>query len=172
MKRDTCSSVICENHAAKKRRGEITCAGNTLRNTGRDHVPRWIEATASFFRYELAVLWDAEDDHAIIRPMMKSSKMICWILNGHDVVPATLEQWGQFADDQFPERRMVATSEHNGVSVTTLFFGVTDPKLGPVLFETIVLRDGKAIDRARYSTWNEAVLGHAKMVAIAAESSH
>jgi hypothetical protein len=64
------------------------------------------------------------------------------------------------------DRRRVGRDEFGDVSVSTVFLGV-DYGFGggpPILFETMVF--GGALDGEieRYSTWDEAVEGHKKMI--------
>jgi hypothetical protein len=65
--------------------------------------------------------------------------------------------------------RMVAVTQvTREIRVVTVFLGINHsdaPRGAPVLFETRVSGAGGALDRAcwRYSTWEEAVQGHAEM---------
>ena len=86
-------------------------------------------------------------------------------LEGHEAVPATLEEMGHALEDK--DARTVARTETDNGVVSTVFlcinhsYAAGDP---PLLFETLVM--GGTFDDAqvRYTTWDEAVAGHAEMV--------
>jgi hypothetical protein len=99
-----------------------------------------------------------------------------YILVGHEPVEEpdmfTWAYWFQTAD------RHVALTEQDDVRVSTVFLGLDHGWGGvPLLFETMVFRgtttalgrevpaqsDGED-EFARYSTWDEAVAGHQRMV--------
>ena len=69
------------------------------------------------------------------------------------------------------EKRRVAWDSISGFIVSTIFMGINHGHgRRPIWFETMVFREGigdrqlcGSIDQARYSTWNEAVEGHAKI---------
>ena len=88
-----------------------------------------------------------------------------YILDGHTPTQcASLREWGQFFEDT--ERRRVAATEIGDVRVSTVFLGL-DHSFGegpPLLFETMVFGGPLDEEMDRYSTWEEAVEGHAKMV--------
>jgi hypothetical protein len=64
-------------------------------------------------------------------------------------------------------RRRVGLDKIGDVTVATVFLCLDHNILGdePVLFETMVYGDGEWTDQERYSTWAEAVTGHARVVA-------
>lgn len=83
----------------------------------------------------------------------------------HNPVSCTLQEWGALYETMQDKRR-VARYEVEGCTVSTVFLGL-DHGWGegpPILFETMVF--GGALDREmeRYSTWDEAIEGHDRMV--------
>jgi hypothetical protein len=87
-----------------------------------------------------------------------------YILRGHTPVPCddlmSWLRWYETAD------RQVADTIQDDVRVSTVFLGI-DYNLGgegPMLFETMVFRDGHGDERQRYSTWAEAEAGHKRWV--------
>lgn len=61
--------------------------------------------------------------------------------------------------------RKVASNEFDGVIVSTVFLGL-DHSFGgetPILFETLVFNGPMDGEMERYTTWDEAEIGHAKM---------
>ena len=90
-----------------------------------------------------------------------------YILAGHTPVPCDdLHEWAKAYE---ANDRRVAWTALEKFDVSTVFLGI-DHNFGgdgpPILFETMVFRAGESsdIDMDRYSTWEEAEAGHAKMV--------
>ena len=92
-------------------------------------------------------------------------------LDGTKVIPCdNLIEWGEWFEKA---DRQVALTELEGVRVSTIFLGI-DHSFGngkPILFETMVFgkdKDGKCDYRdqecERYTTRDEAIKGHNKMV--------
>jgi hypothetical protein len=88
-----------------------------------------------------------------------------YILNGREPVEEpdllTWAQWFETAD------RHVKLTEQGDVRVSTVFLGL-DHSFGhrpPVLFETMAFVGHESVAQARYCTWAEAELGHARIVA-------
>lgn len=87
-----------------------------------------------------------------------------YVLDGHNAVPEPdLIKWAM----QFEKAdRHVAKTETPKGNVSTVFLGL-DHSFGsgpPLLFETMVF-DGKLDgEQDRYSTWDEAIAGHKRMV--------
>jgi hypothetical protein len=86
-------------------------------------------------------------------------------LDGHEVVPASRDEFtAQFED---PTLRIVASDYLGEVHVSTVFLGLDHAFMGgpPLVFETMVfgLDDGEY--HWRYHTWDEAVAGHARVLA-------
>jgi len=108
-----------------------------------------------------------------------------WKLNpDHTVTPYTgtdeeqVLAWGKDFND---DARFLAQDEIEGMMVSTIFLGI-DHAFGhgpPILFETMWFSAGtrtftfagkeheahEALDQRRYATWDEAMAGHAELVA-------
>lgn len=72
------------------------------------------------------------------------------------------------------ENRVVFQTEIPGGMVSTVFLGL-DHQFGkgpPLLFETMLFRDGESNDCERCSTWLEAEAQHAKMLFKLIEVNH
>ena len=92
-----------------------------------------------------------------------------YILDGHEPVPVDLMTWARWFEDNRDKRRVAATDIFPGkLWVSTVFLGI-DHGFGmgpPLLFETMVFDEsGNDDDCERYTTWEEAEAGHAKIVA-------
>ena len=89
-----------------------------------------------------------------------------YVLDGHKPVPChDLMAWGQWLQSA-PNRVVARTMVREGVEVSTVFLGLDHQfsNGAPLLFETMVFRNGDGQDMDRYSTWDEAVAGHEAMV--------
>lgn len=88
-----------------------------------------------------------------------------YVLRDRIPVACDMMTWSR----EFSEKdRRVAFTDMGSCSVSTVFLGL-DHSFGygpPKLFETMVFSEDKAADEMmeRYSTWDEAVAGHNKMV--------
>jgi hypothetical protein len=97
-----------------------------------------------------------------------------YILNADgDPVPVDLLTWAAWFEDvaQIAHRRIARTTLPDGRLVSTVFLGL-DHRYGdgpPLLFETMVFRDGEEEACDRYTTRAEALAGHARIVAAAQE---
>src|SRR6185437_3643792 len=95
-----------------------------------------------------------------------------YILRGKEVVPCgDVLEWGEWF--QTAERH-VAKTQVGPLTVSTVFLGLNHQFFGgaPLLFETMIFGShaGDEYDESyqdRYSTWDEAVEGHATAVAVA-----
>jgi hypothetical protein len=100
----------------------------------------------------------------------------------HSVEPCDLHQWSEEFED--PSKRVVASDhwptpnadgsnpEDKGVHVSTIFLGLDhsfQPDGPPVLFETMIFGGQHDQYQERYTTYELALLGHAKAVAFAKE---
>lgn len=59
--------------------------------------------------------------------------------------------------------RRVGLTEIEGLEISTVFLAPVDTGLsldGPVMFETLVFKEGTALNSTKYSTWAEAEIGH------------
>lgn len=87
-----------------------------------------------------------------------------FILDGKTLVPEPdLMKWADWFEKA--NRRVARTDTKNG-QISTVFLGV-DHSFGdgpPLLFETLVFGGTLNDEQERYSTWDEAVAGHKKMV--------
>ena len=86
-----------------------------------------------------------------------------YILKGHEVVESNLTEWSEWfsAND-----RKVARDTVNESDISTVFLGL-DHSFGegpPLLFETLVFSGKLDGEMDRYSTWDEAIAGHAAMI--------
>ena len=88
-----------------------------------------------------------------------------YILDGHAVVAEPdLMTWARWFEKA---EQYVSLDEIGDVRVSTVFLGL-DHSFGsgpPLLFETMVFGGPLDQEQDRYSTWDEAVAGHAAMVA-------
>jgi len=60
--------------------------------------------------------------------------------------------------------RQVAFDTVDDLEISTVFLMLNHrfwPKGPPILFETMVFRDGKEVECQRYASWDDAVTGHA-----------
>ncbi len=96
-------------------------------------------------------------------------RLLLWKLNGHTpVVCDSVIEWGTWFETA---DRTVAKYEDpdTGAVVSTIFLGIDHSFsfLGgpPVLFETMVFGGALDGEQARYCTWDQAIEGHAVMVA-------
>lgn len=93
-----------------------------------------------------------------------------YILEGKKAVKvAGLEEWSRRMD--LENKHVAVTEVADGVVVSTVFLGM-DHRYSiygegePLLFETMVFNDyGDDGTQERYSTWEEAEAGHARIVA-------
>ena len=95
-----------------------------------------------------------------------NTERLHYILEGRQPKPvADVLVWAQWFEST---NRVVAQTQVGELWVSTVFLGL-DHSFGhgpPVLFETMVFRgrDGAGEDMWRYSTYDEAEAGHAKVV--------
>ena len=93
-----------------------------------------------------------------------------YVLNDkHEPVPVEFREW-TLVHGSPEDRRVDQTTLPDDKWVSTVFLGM-DHAFGdgpPLLFETMVFTSKKRMSEEsceRYSTWNEAVAGHARIVA-------
>lgn len=102
-------------------------------------------------------------------PESETEMMKLWILEGPDPVEVTIEEWGLWFETH-DEERIVARTKlglRKTILVSTVFLGMDHNFWGegpPILFETMVFRDGHGDEQRRYATWQEAYDGHYEMV--------
>ena len=84
------------------------------------------------------------------------------------VVERDLMRWAEWMSVRMgtDDRVVAQTAIHGGV-VSTVFLGIDDQLADgpPLLFETMIFRDGKACEWYRCATWAEAEAQHAKILA-------
>lgn len=84
-----------------------------------------------------------------------------YILDGHKPVPCEdLFEWNRWLEN--PKHKKIALTERGNVRVSTIFLGL-DRQHGdgpPLLFETVVFGGKHDQECRRYSTWDEAQVGH------------
>lgn len=81
-------------------------------------------------------------------------------------IPRDIVRVGDFLRDA--RNRRVAWTERGEVAVSTVFLAIDHRHFGkgrPVLWETMVRREGKWYDQERYDGFREAIRGHEKKVA-------
>lgn len=88
---------------------------------------------------------------------------------GGGVRPASMEEFSPLYDTPEGNDRRVALDEDGATNtrVSTVFLGI-DHRCAyldgpPVLYESMVFRDGEDCDQERYCTRAEALVGHARM---------
>src|SRR5882724_8255427 len=92
-----------------------------------------------------------------------------YILDGHTPVKCDLVTWAeQF--ESVDDRRVAYDELSAEVNVSTVFLGL-DHRFGrdgpPILFETMIFGGPHDEYQERYSTWDEAVAGHKRALALA-----
>ena len=84
----------------------------------------------------------------------------------HNLVPChNILEWGRFLES---DDRIVAGAGNDDLFVSTVFLGIDHGFGGPpLLFETMVFRDGHGTDdyTERYSSWKAAEAGHKRICA-------
>ncbi len=86
-----------------------------------------------------------------------------------NVVPSSLEEWSNFIEGRLPTNyQHVGDDTVNGKRISTVFIGIChdfDPYNNmPIVFETMIFDSGHSIYQVRYSTYDEALEGHAKAI--------
>lgn len=83
-----------------------------------------------------------------------------YILKDHKAVPCSIKEWGEaYKDDT---HRRVAFTKIGEIEVSTVFLGINyafDDR-PPLLFETMVFGGPLDQEQERYSTWEQAEIGH------------
>lgn len=88
-----------------------------------------------------------------------------FILNGKEVIETNLMGWARWYETA--DRHVAKTEVAQGIDVSTVFLGL-DHRFGdgpPLIFETMVFGGPDDQHQERYSTWDEAEAGHARIVA-------
>lgn len=93
-----------------------------------------------------------------------------YILDGHAPVPEPdANKWGRWFETA---DRKVALDHVGFVDVSTVFLGLNHGFHGgvPLLFETMIFGGPLADSCWRYATWDEAVAGHERALAMAMQA--
>ena len=93
-------------------------------------------------------------------------RSLYWVLDGHEVRPVDdVVAWGQWFHTA--NRQVAHTALPSGTSISTVFIGLDHSFRDgpPLLFETLVFGGACDGEMSRYATWQEAMIGHAVMVA-------
>lgn len=91
--------------------------------------------------------------------------LVHYMLNPDHSIAATEDviEWGRWFEDS---NRIVVQEDVGGAWVSTVFLGIDHNHTNsgpPLLFETMVFRGDHGGEMDRYSTWEEAVVGHRRM---------
>lgn len=86
--------------------------------------------------------------------------------NGVPVPEPDLMKWAEWMEQ--PSRRVLRQDARDGVLVSTVFLGLDYNFAGgpPLLYETMVFREGRGDECERYHTREEALAGHERMLAL------
>jgi hypothetical protein len=94
-----------------------------------------------------------------------------YILDGHKVVAVGFFEWGTWLEAHRKER-IVAKTMIGDAEVSTVFIGL-DHGFGegpPLIFESLIFGGVHDGEMDRYSTWEDAEAGHAKLVAMLSDN--
>jgi hypothetical protein len=94
-----------------------------------------------------------------------ADRQMYYRLEGHEAVPCTLMEWERWFEDA--DRIVEVTMLADDVCVSTVFLGLDHNwREGPPdIFETMIFGGPLDHEQARYTTWDEAEIGHKLMVA-------
>ena len=101
---------------------------------------------------------------------MVGDRPMYYRLDGHDVVAATRSEFSRQFEDA--DLRRVASDYVGDVHVSTVFLALDHSFSGgpPLVFETMVFGLSDDTDyQWRYETWDQAVAGHARVLAAVRE---
>lgn len=95
-----------------------------------------------------------------------------YTLDGHTPVRCTnAVEWANWYETA-NETRRVAEDNVGEARISTVFLGLDhafNPNMLPILFETLIFGGPHHGEGKRYTTWDEAVEGHKKMVELVGE---
>ncbi len=92
-----------------------------------------------------------------------------YILDGHTPKQVDFDTWAKWLDEanRSGTRKVMHTVIDEGLEVSTVFTS-HDLRLSesspPILFETMIFRNNHGEENWRYYTWEEAEVGHQKVV--------
>lgn len=109
------------------------------------------------------------NEEIVIRDLDGKETPLFYVLDeDKKVIPVrtTAEKLAYYRWYENHNNRRVARTEHNNVSVSTVFLGV-DHGFGrggpPVVFESMVFGGPMSDHQVRYCTWDEAMKGHIEL---------
>lgn len=82
-------------------------------------------------------------------------------------IPVDVMEWALWFESHNKERIVQQTTLSDGVFVSTVFLGIDHnffEKGPPILFETMVFGGAFDQEMERYSTWEQAEVGHRQML--------
>lgn len=94
------------------------------------------------------------------------TRQMVYTLIGHEPLEIRdVVEWATTFERLTDEQRTVGVDKVGDTTISTVFLGVNYRFVGgpPLLFETMTFPDSRLLDR--YTTWDEAVQGHARHVA-------
>lgn len=101
------------------------------------------------------------------RPRLEPPRLERYILVGRRPAPCPdLMEWAHFMENG--DGRLVNWTGNDTLFVSTIFLGLDHNFFGdgpPILFETMIFRDGIGDECLRSSTWEAAEEAHERMVA-------
>ena len=110
-----------------------------------------------------------ENDKKRLRYVMNKN----YILKDKEVVEVGIDEWSEWLHRDFALTRLIAktslglSTPNPGIEVSTVFLQC-DHNFGsgpPILFETMVFNGDKEDEMERYSTYDQAIEGHKRIVA-------
>lgn len=103
-----------------------------------------------------------------IEDLMGGSMEHLYILNDqHQPMPVSFDEWSRWMIRGNPNDRMRVGLDYVGrICISTVFIGInmTVTLKKPTLFETMIFNKLEVIGGERYSTWDEALAGHERLV--------
>lgn len=94
---------------------------------------------------------------------------VWYLLDGHDVVPCTSDEWAKRFQDRQARRVALTLLEDDKVRVSTVFLGLDHgcDDGPPLIFETMIFGGEHEGYMDRCSTWDEAEAMHQRAVDMA-----
>lgn len=109
------------------------------------------------------------NEEIVIRDLAGNEAPLFYILDADkNIIPVrtTAEKMAYYRWYENHQNRRVARTEHNNVSVSTVFLGVDHGLMEdgpPVVFESMVFGGPMDQHQDRYCTWDEAMKGHVEL---------
>jgi hypothetical protein len=101
---------------------------------------------------------------------MKNTLEYFLLDDNETAIPCSIEEWGNFLEDARGTKRRIVKQEYiYDKFISTVFLGLNhnwSSKGTPLIFETMIFNDNNGCEEYcdRYSTWDEALIGHEKAV--------